>query len=135
MTAGLPGNSLELRSTVTSHGTVELSLHDVPVPTPAANEVLVRVEASPINPSDLGVLIAGVDMATATVAGTPERPIVIVSLGDGALAGLAARIDKPLPVGNEGAGTLWQRASRRLRRLYWGKRSESQAARCTRSTE
>jgi NADPH2:quinone reductase len=106
MTAGLPGNSLELRSTVTSHGTVELSLHDVPVPTPAANEVLVRVEASPINPSDLGVLIAGADMATATVAGTPERPIVTVSLGDGALAGLAARIDKPLPVGNEGAGTV-----------------------------
>ena len=106
MTAGLPGNSLELRSTVTSHGTVELSLRDVPVPTPAANEVLVRVEASPINPSDLGVLIAGADMATATVAGTPERPIVTVSLGDGALAGLAARIDKPLPVGNEGAGTV-----------------------------
>ena len=106
MTAGLPGNSLELRSTVTSHGTVELSLRDVPVPTPAANEVLVRVEASPIDPSDLGVLIAGADMATATVAGTPERPIVTVSLGDGALAGLAARIDKPLPVGNEGAGTV-----------------------------
>jgi NADPH:quinone reductase len=106
MTAELPGNSLELRSTVTSHGTVELSLHDVPVPTPAANEVLVRVEASPINPSDLGVLIAGADMATATVAGTPERPIVTVSLGDGALARLAARIDKPLPVGNEGAGTV-----------------------------
>jgi NADPH:quinone reductase len=106
MTAELPGNSLELRSTVTSHATVELSLHDVAVPTPAANEVLVRVEASPINPSDLGVLIAGADMATATVAGTPERPIVTVSLGDGALAGLAARIDKPLPVGNEGAGTV-----------------------------
>ncbi len=106
MTAGLPDSSLELRSTVTSHGTVELSLHDVPVPTPAANEVLVRVEASPINPSDLGLLIAGADMATATVAGTPERPIVTASLGDGALAGLAARIDNPLPVGNEGAGTV-----------------------------
>ena len=106
MTAGLPENSLELRSTVTSHGTVELSLHDVPVPTPAANEVLVRVEASPINPSDLGLLIAGADMATATVAGTPERPIVTASLGDGATAGLAARIDKPLPVGNEGAGIV-----------------------------
>ena len=106
MTADLPDSALELRSTVTSQGTLELSLHDVPVPTPAANEVLVRVEASPINPSDLGVLIAGADMTTATVAGTPERPIVTASLGAGALAGLSARIDKPLPVGNEGAGTV-----------------------------
>jgi NADPH2:quinone reductase len=106
MTADLPDSALELRSLVTSQGTLELSLDDVPVPTPAANEVLVRVEASPINPSDLGVLIAGADMTTATVAGTPERPIVTASLGERALAGLSARVDKPLPAGNEGAGTV-----------------------------
>ena len=106
MTADLPDNALELRSLVTSRGTLELSLHDVPVPSPAANEVLVRVEASPINPSDLGVLIAGADMSTATVAGTPERPVVTAKFKDGALAGLSARVDKPLPVGNEGAGTI-----------------------------
>ena len=106
MTADLPDSALELRSLVTSQGTLELSLHDVPVPTPAANEVLVRVEASPINPSDLGVLIAGADMTTATVAGTPERPVVTASLGAGALGGLSARVDKSLPVGNEGAGTV-----------------------------
>src|SRR6478609_2896680 len=106
MTAGLPDSGLELRSLVKSDGTLELSLHEVPVPTPATNEVLVRVEASPINPSDLGVLIPGADMTTATVEGTPERPIVTASLGAGALAGLSARIDKPLPVGNEGAGTV-----------------------------
>ena len=106
MTADLPDNALELRSLVTSRGTLELSLHDVPVPSPAANEVLVRVEASPINPSDLGVLIAGADMSTATVAGTPERPVVTAKFKDGALAGLSARVDKPLPVGNEGAGTV-----------------------------
>jgi hypothetical protein len=68
--------------------------------------VLVRVEASPINPSDLGLLIAGADMSTATVAGTPERPIVTASVGEGALAALSARLDKSLPVGNEGAGTV-----------------------------
>src|SRR6201991_4691117 len=106
MTADLPGEALELRSLVTSQGTLELSLHEVPVPAPAANEVLVRVEASPINPSDLGVLIAGADMSTATVAGTPERPIVTAALKENALQGLSARIDKPLPVGNEGAGTV-----------------------------
>src|SRR6478672_13913051 len=106
MTAGLPDNSLELRSTgdVARHG--ETLITDVPVSTPAANEVLVRVEASPINPSDLGVLIAGADMSAATVAGTPERPTVTAPMGPGALAGLSARVDKALPVGNEGAGTV-----------------------------
>ena len=106
MATNLPERALELRSLVTSHGTLELSLHEVPVPTPAANEVLVRVEASPINPSDLGLLIAGADMTTATVAGTPERPVVTAPLGAGALAALSARVDKSLPVGNEGAGTV-----------------------------
>ena len=106
MTAELPDHALELRSLVTSQGTLELSLHHVPVPRPAANEVLVRVEASPINPSDLALLIAGADMTTAKVSGTPERPIVTASLGAGVRGGLSARVDKSLPVGNEGAGTV-----------------------------
>ena len=106
MSADLPDQALELHSLVTSQGTLELSLEDVAVPAPAENEVLVRVEASPINPSDLGVLIAGADMSTATVTGTAERPVVSATLGDGALQALSARVDKPLPVGNEGAGTV-----------------------------
>jgi hypothetical protein len=64
------------------------------------------VEASPINPSDLALLIAGADMTAAKVSGTPERPIVTASLGAGVLGGLSARVDKSLPVGNEGAGTV-----------------------------
>ena len=106
MTADLPGEALELRSLVTSGGTLELSLHEVPVPVPGANEVLVRVEAAPINPSDLGLLIASADMTTATVAGTAERPVVTASLGQAAVGALSARLDKPLPAGNEGAGTV-----------------------------
>jgi NADPH2:quinone reductase len=106
MSADFPENALELRSLVTPQGTLELSLHHVPVPTPGANEVLVRVEASPINPSDLGLLLAGADMTSATVAGTPERPTVTASLGAEALGGLSARIDKSLPVGTEGAGIV-----------------------------
>ncbi|MET0456109.1 MAG: zinc-binding dehydrogenase [Mycobacterium sp.] len=106
MTAELPATALELRSLVTSHGTLELSLHDVPVPTPASNEVLVRVEAAPINPSDLGLLVASADMSTATVTGTPDRPVVTASLGADALERLSARLDESLPVGNEAAGTV-----------------------------
>lgn len=106
MTADLPKEALELRSLVASGGTLELSLHEVPVPTPGANEVLVRVEASPINPSDLGLLVASADMTKATVTGTAERPVVTAPLDDGALGALSARLDTSLPVGNEGAGTV-----------------------------
>jgi len=106
MTGDLPDTALELRSLVSSSGTLELSLHEVPVPAPGANEVLVRVEASPINPSDLGLLIASADMSTATVAGTAERPVVTASLGEWTLGALSARLDQSLPVGNEGAGTV-----------------------------
>jgi NADPH:quinone reductase-like Zn-dependent oxidoreductase len=106
MTADLPDTALELRSLVTSDGTLELSVQQVPVPAPAANEVLVRIEASPINPSDLGLLTAGADMSKATVAGPPERPIVTAPVGEASLAALSARLDQSLPVGNEGAGTV-----------------------------
>ncbi|AIY48034.1 zinc-binding dehydrogenase [Mycolicibacterium fortuitum] len=107
MTEALPKTALELRSLVTDNGTLELSLHEVAVPTPAQDEVVVRVEASPINPSDLGLLIPSTaDMSAATVVGTPDRPVVTAPLRDGALAGLAARVGISLPVGNEGAGTV-----------------------------
>ena len=106
MAGDLPDIALELRSLVTSAGTLELSLHEVPVPKPGANEVLVRVEASPINPSDLGLLTASADMTTAKVAGTPDRPVVTASVGKGTIRALSARLDKSLPVGNEGAGTV-----------------------------
>lgn len=107
MTEALPKTALELRSLVTEDGTLELSLHEVAVPTPAQDEVVVRVEASPINPSDLGLLIpSAADMSAATVTGTPDRPVVTAPLRDGALAGLAARVGISLPVGNEGAGTV-----------------------------
>ncbi|OBG10195.1 NADH oxidase [Mycolicibacterium fortuitum] len=107
MTEALPKTALELRSLVTDNGTLELSLHEVAVLTPAQDEVVVRVEASPINPSDLGLLIPSTaDMSAATVTGTPDRPVVTAPLRDGALAGLAARVGISLPVGNEGAGTV-----------------------------
>ncbi|OBB11991.1 NADH oxidase [Mycolicibacterium setense] len=107
MTEALPETALELRSLVTEDGTLELSLHEVAVPTPAQDEVVVRIEASPINPSDLGLLIpSATDMSAATVAGTPDRPVVTAPLKEGALSGLSARVGDSLPVGNEGAGTV-----------------------------
>ena len=106
MTEPLPQSSLELRSLVTEQGRLELSLIDVPLPSLASGEVLVRVEAAPINPSDLGLLLAGANVASAEVEGTSEGPVVTAPLVDGALRSLAARVGKSLPVGNEGAGTV-----------------------------
>ncbi len=102
----LPEKALELRSLVTPDGMLELSLQDVDIPAPVADEVVVRVEASPVNPSDLGLLIPGADMSAATVTGTPERPVVTAPLPPGALAHLSVRVGQSLPVGNEGAGTV-----------------------------
>src|ERR1700761_1683831 len=117
----LPDQALELRSSVTSQGTLELSLRDVPVPKPAPNEVLVRVEASPITPSDLGVLIPAADLTTATVSGTPERPIVTAPLGPKVLDALSARVDQSLPVGNKGAGAVGAAGSSPAARALLGK--------------
>jgi len=106
MTEELPESALELRSLVTPDGMLELSLHDVDIPTPSADQVVVRVEASPVNPSDLGLLIPGADMSAATVTGPPERPVVTAPLPPGALTQLSVRVGQSLPVGNEGAGTV-----------------------------
>ena len=106
MTEPLPTSSLELRSLVTEQGTLQLSLTDVPLSTLNSDEILVRVEAAPINPSDLGLLLAGADLASASVEGTSERPVVTAPLPEGALRALSGRVGKSLPAGNEGAGRV-----------------------------
>ena len=98
--------ALQLRSLVTEAGTVELSLADVEIPTPGPGEVLIRVEAAPINPSDLGLLLAGADPTTAENAGPPDRPVVTMQLSPGARRAASARIGQSMAVGNEGAGTV-----------------------------
>jgi NADPH:quinone reductase len=106
VTESLPTSSLQLRSLVTEQGMLELSLVDVPIPSLKPDELLVRVEAAPINPSDLGLLLAGADVGSAQVGGTSDRPVTVAPLMEGALRGLAARVGKSLSVGNEGAGTV-----------------------------
>ena len=106
-----PDTGLELRSLVTPDASLELSLLEVPIAAPEGNEVLIRVEAAPINPSDLGLLLAGVDVSTATVTGTADRPVVTAGLSPTAMKALAARIAASMAVGNEGAGTVIEAGS------------------------
>ena len=106
MAVDIPAEALQLRSLVRADQTLQLSVDTVPVPEPGANEVLIRIEAAPVNPSDLGLLLAGADMTAAASAGTPERPVVTAPIPDAAMRGLTARVGAPMPVGNEGAGTV-----------------------------
>src|SRR5499427_5414731 len=97
---------LEIRSTVKKDGIVEISLVTVATPDPKPEEVIVRMEASPINPSDQGLLFGGADLSTARASGTPEDPVVTASIPAAAMKGLAGRLEQSLPVGNEGAGVV-----------------------------
>ena len=106
MTTGTPSTGRELHSLVTADGTLELRLVDVPIREPGAEEVLIRVEAAPINPSDLGLLLAGADVSTAQVSGPDDNPVLRATIPAATMRALTGRIGTPLPVGNEGAGTV-----------------------------
>jgi NADPH:quinone reductase-like Zn-dependent oxidoreductase len=106
MPDSLPTSMRQIRSLVTGDGQLRLSLATVETPAPAAHEVLVRVEAAPINPSDLGLLLATADPATATASGDPDDPVVTASLSPAAMAALAGRVGESMAVGNEGAGVV-----------------------------
>ncbi len=102
----LPETGLQMRTHIKPEGVLELSLVDVPVPTPGAEEVVVRIEATPINPSDLGLLVGGADMSTARATGTADRPAITADVPPAGMKAMGARMDQSLAIGNEGAGTV-----------------------------
>ncbi len=106
MSIEAPDKALQLRSLVRTDQVLELFLDTVDVPSPGPGEVVIRVKASPINPSDLGMLFAGADMSVAITAGTSDRPVVNAPIPDAAMRAVAGRIGTPIAVGNEGAGTV-----------------------------
>ena len=100
------GTGLQLRSLVKDTGELELSLARVPIPTPGENEILVRIEATPINPSDLGLLLGPADLSTVKVAGAGDEAVVTAKIPPAIMRALAGRLDQSLPVGNEGGGVV-----------------------------
>ncbi len=96
----------QLHSLVTAEGELRLSLVEVPMPEPRADEVLIRIEATPINPSDIGLLFGAADMSAAAATGTTDAPVVNAPVSAAGLRAMAARIGQSLPCGNEGAGTV-----------------------------
>ena len=106
MSAEIPPTGLQLRSLITSSGELKLSLEETPVERPKDDEVLIRVGATPINPSDLGLLLGPADVTTAARGGTPDRPTLTAEVPERFLKAMQARLDQSLPVGNEGAGVV-----------------------------
>ena len=99
--------SKEIRSTVTSDGTVEISIVNAAMPVPSENEVLIKVEAAPINPSDLALLISfAADLDSIEFSGEDEAPKTTIKIRPGLMAALKGRVDQPLSAGNEGAGIV-----------------------------
>lgn len=113
--------ALQLRSLIRANGELELSLHDEPVPEPQAHEVVIRVEASPMNPSDLGLLFGAADMSTAKVSGTPEQPVVTATVPERGMPAMAGRLDQSMPIGNEGAGVVVKAGSSPAAQALLGK--------------
>jgi NADPH:quinone reductase-like Zn-dependent oxidoreductase len=112
---------LQLRSQISKGGELELSLSEVTTPEPGPDQVVVKVEATPINPSDLGLLIGPADMSTAKAAGSGAGTKVTAKVPGQALPFIAARLDQAMPVGNEGAGTVVKAGSSEAAQALLGK--------------
>ena len=116
-----PRMGLQIRSTVKKEGIVEISLANVPTPEPKPDEVVVRVDAAPINPSDQGLLFAGADLSTARASGTADRPVVTASISPAVMKALGGRLEQSLPVGNEAAGVVMQAGASPAAQALMGK--------------
>ena len=99
-------SGLQLRSCVTSGGELQLTLAQVDIPAPGPGEVVVRIEAAPINPSDLGLLTGPADLSTLVAGSDGDLPSAVATIPEKRMPGMKARLDQAMPVGNEGAGTV-----------------------------
>jgi NADPH2:quinone reductase len=106
MDSGETRSMLQLRSLAKENGELELSLARIAVPVPDVDEVVVRIDAAPINPSDIGLLFGAADLNTARQSGTAQNPVIIATIPESRRGSMAGRLNRSLPVGNEGAGVV-----------------------------
>jgi NADPH:quinone reductase-like Zn-dependent oxidoreductase len=99
-------SGLQLRSLIKASGELEISLLDVATPEPGPDEVVVRVEATPINPSDLGLLTGAADLSAVKASGSKGSPVITAKVPEAGMKAMAGRLDESMPVGNEGAGVV-----------------------------
>jgi len=111
----------QLVSTISDDNKLTLSLKDIEMPQPGADEVVVRMEAMPLNPSDFGVMFSAADMSTAVQSGTDDSPIITADVPAKFMPSLKTRVNKDTPVGNEGAGTVVAAGSSEAAQALMGK--------------
>ena len=114
-------SGLELRSLIKSSGELEISLQQVAIPAPGPDEVVVRIEAAPINPSDLGLLLGAADPASAKASGSGASSIVAATVPQANMKAMGGRLDESMAVGNEGAGTVVKAGSSEAPQALLGK--------------
>ncbi|KZD24510.1 zinc-binding dehydrogenase [Tardiphaga robiniae] len=114
-------SGLELRSLIKSSGELEISLQQVAIPAPGPDEVVVRIEAAPINPSDLGLLLGAADPASVKVSGTGASSVVTATVPQANMKAMGGRLDESMAVGNEGAGTVVKAGSSEAAQALLGK--------------
>ena len=99
--------SKEIRSTVTSEGNIELSITKAERPIPSADEVLIKVEAAPINPSDLGLLLSfAADLSSISTSGSEDETVTSMKIHPALMGSMKPRLDQSMQAGNEGAGVI-----------------------------
>ena len=118
----LPEKGLQIRTLIKPEGELELSLAEVEIPTPGPTDIIIKVEATPINPSDLGLLVGAGDISTAVQSGTADRPVITAKVPEAGMRAMKARIGQSLPVGNEGAGTVVAAGESEAAQALLGKR-------------
>ncbi|MGM5026438.1 zinc-binding dehydrogenase [Tardiphaga sp. 862_B3_N4_1] len=114
-------SGLELRSLIKSSGELEISLQQVSIAAPGPDEVVVRIEAAPINPSDLGLLLGAADPASAKASGSGASSIVTATVPQANMKAMGGRLDESMAVGNEGAGTVVKAGSSEAAQALLGK--------------
>ncbi|MBQ4833572.1 zinc-binding dehydrogenase [Pseudoalteromonas sp. MMG010] len=117
----MTNTNTQLTSTINADHTLTLALQSIDMPTPNADEVVVRIEAAPLNPSDLGVLFSAADMTTAKQLGTEESTVISASVPAQFMPSLEKRVNKAVPVGNEGAGVVVAAGSSATAQALMGK--------------
>lgn len=102
----LPDTNLVMLTLVKPEGQLEVSLERRPMPQPKPHEVLVKVLATPINPSDLGLLFGGADMTTARASTNDGLPTITADVPPAGMRAMGGRIGDAMAIGNEGCGLV-----------------------------
>ena len=96
--------SKQLKSKISAEGLLTISIDEEEIPEPKDGEVLIKVQATPINPSDLGLLVGPADITSINEIEKGKK--VEMRVPENLIRSVSARFDQNLPVGNEGAGLV-----------------------------